>query len=70
MNSKQEELAKQISINSIYVLCDIKIEEAREAKEKALKDKDLTEFTYQEGKLHCATQIKTFIENFIEELSK
>lgn len=70
MNSKQEKLAKQVSVNSIYALCDIKIQEAREAKEKALNNKDLTQFTYQEGKLHCATQIKTFIENFIEEMSK
>ena len=70
MNSEQEELAKQVSINSIYALCDIKIQEAREAKEKALINKDLTQFTFQEGKLHCATQMKTFIENCLEIMCK
>lgn len=70
MNNELQEFSKKISLDVIYTVCEIKEQEAREEMEKALENKDLNKFTFQEGKLHCASQIKSYIKNFLEELCK
>ena len=68
MDEETKALSKQISLNTVYAVCEIEIKQAKEAKEKALENKDLNQFTFQEGKLHCASQIKNFIKSCLEEL--
>lgn len=68
MKEETQKLAKQVSLSAVYAICEIEIQQAKEAKEKALVNKDLNQFTFQEGKLHCASQIKSYIEKYLEEL--